>query len=104
MSRKDYRGIAAILSETTMVAELRAELVARFVTFLADDNPRFSPTTFRAACEPVARYTPCAVFGSSLGTVWRVRDRETNGYVPTMPRTFVARASAQASADNLNRA
>jgi hypothetical protein len=54
--------------------------------------------------EPEPRYAPCAVFSATLGTVWRVRDRNTNTYVPTMPRTFMARESAQASADNLNAA
>ncbi len=53
MSRKDYVEAARIISETPMSDELRAQLVGRFVTFFADDNPRFSPSRFREACEPV---------------------------------------------------
>jgi hypothetical protein len=30
---------------------IQAQLVARFVTMLADGNPRFSPSRFREACE-----------------------------------------------------
>lgn len=52
MSRKDYVAIAEILRETLMENETRAQLVARFVTTLADDNPRFSPSRFRAAATP----------------------------------------------------
>ena len=54
MSRKDYNEAARILRETAMSSETRAALVARFVTMFADDNPRFSPSRFREACEPVA--------------------------------------------------
>jgi hypothetical protein len=53
VSRKDYVAIAEILRETPIESEARAQLVARFVTTLADDNPRFSPSRFREACEPV---------------------------------------------------
>lgn len=53
MSRKDYVEAARILRETPMTSETRDALVARFVTLFADDNPRFSPTRFRAACEVV---------------------------------------------------
>ena len=53
MSRKDYVAIAEILRETPMTSETRAALVARFVTTLADDNPSFSPSRFREACETV---------------------------------------------------
>jgi hypothetical protein len=52
MSRKDYVALAEILRETPMADETRAELVSRLVTMLADDNPRFSPSRFRAACSP----------------------------------------------------
>ena len=51
MSRRDYIAIAETLRETPMESETRADLVARFVTMFADDNPRFSPR-FREACEP----------------------------------------------------
>jgi hypothetical protein len=53
MSRKDYVEAARIIRETAMSNETRAALVARFVTMFADDNARFSPSRFRAACEPV---------------------------------------------------
>ena len=53
MSRKDYNEAARILRETVMPAETRSQLVARLVTMFADDNARFSPSRFRAACEPV---------------------------------------------------
>jgi hypothetical protein len=54
VSRKDYNQAARILRETALTSETRAALVARFVTMFADDNPRFSPSRFREACEPVA--------------------------------------------------
>jgi hypothetical protein len=54
VSRKQYNEAAQILRETAMPAETRAQLVARFVTMFADDNARFSPSRFRAACEPTA--------------------------------------------------
>jgi hypothetical protein len=59
VSRKDYIATAEILRAVSMPDEARAELVSRFVTFFADDNPRFSPSRFRDACEPVARCTTC---------------------------------------------
>jgi hypothetical protein len=40
MSRKDYVAIAEILRKTPMESGTRAQLVARFGTALADDNPR----------------------------------------------------------------
>lgn len=52
MSKKDYVAIAEILRETAMESETRAQLVARFVTVLADDNARFSPSRFRDAATP----------------------------------------------------
>jgi hypothetical protein len=52
MSRKDYVEAARIIPETAMSSETRAALVARFVTMFADENPRFSPSRFRDACEP----------------------------------------------------
>jgi hypothetical protein len=52
MSRKDYVAIAQILREMPMESEVRAQLVARFCTVLADDNPRFSPSRFRDAATP----------------------------------------------------
>lgn len=59
MSRKDYNEAARILRETAMPAELRSALVARFSTMFSDDNPRFSPSRFREACEPEAVCTSC---------------------------------------------
>ena len=59
MSRKHYNEAARILRETPMAAELRAQLVSRFVSMFADDNARFSPTRFRDACEPVSSCTTC---------------------------------------------
>lgn len=65
MSRKHYRAIAEVLRRNVEqcradqdqwpdqgTAELwRMEQVIRGIsTVLADDNPRFSPTTFLAAC------------------------------------------------------
>jgi hypothetical protein len=55
MSRKHYNELARIIRETEMPAEVRAQLVSRFVTMLADDNPRFSPSRFRTACAGDAR-------------------------------------------------
>jgi hypothetical protein len=52
--------------------------------------------------EASARFAPCAVFGGVLGTVWKVRDCETNRYFNSMPATFMSRESAQLCADNLN--
>ena len=52
MSRKNYIEAARIIRETAMPSETRAALVSRFVTMFADDNPRFSPSRFREACEP----------------------------------------------------
>jgi hypothetical protein len=52
MSRRDYIEAARILRETPMETETRKQLVTRFVTMFADDNPRFSPAMFREACEP----------------------------------------------------
>jgi hypothetical protein len=54
VSRKDYVAAARILREADYLSEdVRARLVAELVTFLADDNPRFSPSRFREVCEPV---------------------------------------------------
>lgn len=54
MSRKDYVEAARIIREAAYLSEeARARLVADLVTFFADDNPRFSPSRFREACEPV---------------------------------------------------
>jgi hypothetical protein len=56
MSRKDYREAARILREAEYLsAEARSRLVASFVTLFADDNPRFSPSKFREACQPERR-------------------------------------------------
>lgn len=52
MSRKDYVEAARIIRETAMASDTRAALVTRFVTMFADDNPRFSPSRFRAAATP----------------------------------------------------
>ena len=49
MTRKDYIEAARILRETDLAWVSRNELVDRFVTWFADDNPRFSPTKFREA-------------------------------------------------------
>jgi hypothetical protein len=104
MSKKHFIELARIVSRADYLSdEARARLVSDLVTFCADANPRFSSSRFREACEPTPqRYGPCAVHGGVLGTVWRVRDRETGEYVSTMPRRFQARGSAQACADNLN--
>jgi hypothetical protein len=56
MSRKDYIATAEIIRELRLEPQQRAEMVARFVTMFADGNPRFSPSRFRAACEPRSRY------------------------------------------------
>jgi hypothetical protein len=54
MSRKDYVAAARILREADYLSEeARARLVADLVTFFADENPRFSPSRFREACEPI---------------------------------------------------
>ena len=54
MSRKDYVEAARIVREADYLSpEARARLVADLVTFFADENPRFSPSRFREACEPV---------------------------------------------------
>jgi len=52
MSRRDYIATAEIIRELHLSPEQRAEMVSRFVTMFADDNPRFSPSKFREACEP----------------------------------------------------
>ena len=49
VTRKDYVEVARILREADLSDEQRARLVARFVTFFADDNARFSPMRFRDA-------------------------------------------------------
>ena len=53
MSRKHYVEVARIVREATYLDdEGRAGIVSDLVTYFADDNPRFSPSRFRAACEP----------------------------------------------------
>ncbi len=53
MSRKDYVAVARIIREAAYLSEeARGRLVAELVTFFADDNPRFSPSRFREACQP----------------------------------------------------
>jgi hypothetical protein len=52
VTRRSYNEIARIISETEMPEEVRDELVARLSTTFADDNPRFDPARFRAACQP----------------------------------------------------
>ena len=52
MSRRDYIATAEIIRSLHVSPEQRAEIVTRFVTMFSDDNPRFSPSKFRAACEP----------------------------------------------------
>jgi hypothetical protein len=60
MSRKDYVAAARIVREAEYLTdEARARLVSDLVTFFANDNARFSPSRFRAACEPVQRCTTC---------------------------------------------
>jgi hypothetical protein len=55
VSRKDYVEAARIVREADYLSgEARARLAADLVTFFADDNPRFSPSRFRGACQPVA--------------------------------------------------
>jgi hypothetical protein len=54
MSRKDYAEAARIIREGSYLsAEARALLVSDLVSFFAYDNSRFSPSKFRAACEPL---------------------------------------------------
>jgi hypothetical protein len=53
MSRKHYVAAARIVRNAHYLTDqARARLVADLVTFFADDNQRFSPSRFRAACEP----------------------------------------------------
>jgi hypothetical protein len=53
MSRKDYVEAARIVREAEYLShDARTRLVADLVTFFADDNPRFSASRFRAACQP----------------------------------------------------
>ena len=59
MSRRDYLEAARIVREADyLTPAARARLVADLVTFFADDNPRFSPAKFRAACEPEPQLEP----------------------------------------------
>ena len=51
MTQKDYREAARILGETAMPDEVRSQLISRFVTMFADDNPLFTPSKFLAACK-----------------------------------------------------
>jgi hypothetical protein len=54
MSRKHYVEAARIVREAEYLSEEgRRRLVADLVTFFSDDNARFVPSRFRAACEPV---------------------------------------------------
>ena len=54
MSSKDYAEAARIIREASYLsAEARALLVSDLVTFSSDDNPRFSASSFRKACEPL---------------------------------------------------
>ena len=53
MSRKHYVEVARIVREATYLDDdARAGIVSDLVTFFADDNPRFSPSRFLAACVP----------------------------------------------------
>jgi hypothetical protein len=53
MSRRNYIEAARIIREASyLTPDARRQLVADLVTWFADANPRFSPTKFRAACEP----------------------------------------------------
>ena len=53
MSRKHYVEVARIVREATYLDdEARAGIVSDLVSFFTDDNPHFSPSRFRAACEP----------------------------------------------------
>ena len=53
MSRKHYVEAARMVREAAYLSEeARARLVADLVTFFAHDNPRFSPSRFREACQP----------------------------------------------------
>ena len=54
MTRKHYVEAARIVREAEYLSsEARARLVSDLVTFFGDDNPRFTPSRFRAACEPL---------------------------------------------------
>lgn len=53
MSRKHYVEVARIVREAAYLdEEARAGIVSDLAPYFADDNPRFSPSRFRAACEP----------------------------------------------------
>jgi hypothetical protein len=50
LTRKHYIELARLLREADyLTPEARGLLVGDLITFLADDNPRFSPSKFRAA-------------------------------------------------------
>ena len=50
MSKKTYIAVASILRETPMGADVRELLVERFEHLFQQDNSRFSPALFHAAC------------------------------------------------------
>ncbi len=57
---------------------------------------------------PSERFVPCAVYPMASmsgypGSMWRVLDRQSGGFVNTLPRRFHARESARLCALNLNR-
>jgi len=51
---------------------------------------------------PAERYAPCAVW-SIAGTRYRVIDRATGRYLPTVPREYWSRENAQLTARALTR-
>jgi hypothetical protein len=51
MSRRDYIEAARIVREADyLTPEARGRLISDLVTFFADDNAKFLPSKFRAAC------------------------------------------------------
>jgi len=50
MTRKHYVEIAEIIKHTHLPAGIREELVAKFVSILRTDNPRFDRSRFEVAC------------------------------------------------------
>ena len=53
MSKKHFTALALLVRDAEYLSdEARARLVSDLVTLCADANARFSPSRFRAACEP----------------------------------------------------
>ena len=89
MSRKDYVEAARIIREEHMTKETRKRLVARFVTFFADDNPRFSPSRFREACTPSPDEITAAWYAADARLPERGQDDGNNDHGQDDPSTDV---------------